>query len=57
MINIDGYNLVRNDRKWNNVQNRTPKSGGGVGVKIKESYIFSTHVYLKVRSRSKFNFT
>ena len=58
MISIDGYNLVRNDRKWNNVQSSTSKRAGGVGVNIKDSYkICSTNVYLKVRSRSKFNFT
>ena len=39
IIDIDGYNLYRNDRKWNDKQSISPKKGGGICIYVKNTVI------------------
>ena len=39
IIEITGYNLYRNDRKWNDRQSISPKKGGGTCVYVKNTVI------------------
>ena len=41
LIEIPGYNLIRQDRDWNNTPNSLPKRGGGVGAFINTNHGFS----------------
>ena len=43
IIEIDGYNLYRNDRKWNDKQSISPKKGGGICIYVKNTVISNAY--------------
>ena len=43
LIQVEGYNVVRNDRSWNEGNSKIPKKGGGVGAYIHESLNYTTN--------------
>ena len=42
LLQIPGYNLVRQDRTWNDIPNTLPKRGGGIGAFISTKYGYSS---------------
>ena len=42
LIETLGYNLIRQDRQWNDTPLTTPKRGGGIGAFIKICHSYST---------------
>ena len=42
LLQIAGYDLLRQDRNWNDIPNAPPKRGGGIGAFIKSKHKFST---------------
>ena len=43
ILNIKGYSIFRNDRKWNERQTLSPKKGGGVCCYVKDGAMVSSH--------------
>ena len=41
MIGIEGYNIIRMDRKWNEENKVGIKKGGGVGLFIRDDLTYS----------------
>ena len=43
ILNIKGYSIIRNDRKWNDRQTLSPKKGAGVCCYVKDGAMVSSH--------------
>ena len=45
LIETNNYNILRQDRTWNNNGSTTPKRGGGIGAYIKNDFVtLTTHL-------------